>query len=63
MTTLVREITQQDYDKANDKGIFSIINEDILLGYGVNKPEVYQENEKYYLKFYPKQYTRMEILY
>ena len=63
MTTLVREITQQDYDKANDKGIFSIINEDILLGYGVNKPEVYQENEKYYLKYYPKQYTRMEILY
>lgn len=62
MTTLVREITQQDYDKANDKGIFSIINEDILLGYGVNKPEVYQENEKYYLKYFPKQYTRMEIL-
>ena len=59
MTTLVREITQQDYDKANDKGIFSIINEDILLGYGVNKPEVYKENEKYYLKYFPKQYTRM----
>ena len=62
MTTLVREITQQDFDKANDKGVFSIINEDILSGYGVNKPEVYQENEKYYLKFYPKQYTRMEII-
>lgn len=63
MTTLVREITQQEFDRANDKGIFSIINEDILLGYGINKPEVYQENEKYYLKYYPKQYTRMEILY
>ena len=62
MTTLVREITQQEFDKANDKGIFSIINEDILLGYGVNKPEVYQEDGKFYLKFYPKQYTRMEII-
>lgn len=62
MTTLVREITQQEFDKANDKGIFSILNEDILFGYGVNKPEVYKENEKYYLKYYPKQYTRMEII-
>lgn len=62
MTILVREITQQEFDKANDKGIFSIINEDILLGYGVNKPEVYKENEKYYLKYFPKQYTRMEII-
>ena len=51
MIDVNREITKEEYDKANEKGPYSLIPESIVMGYGVYGAEVYEEDGKYFLSY------------
>lgn len=51
-----REISKEDYDKANKSGVSSLISESILYGYGFYGGRVFTKEGnngevKYYLEF------------
>lgn len=52
MTDVTYEIDKEKYDKAIEEGAYSIINPDIIMGYGVYCAEVTAtEDGKYYLHY------------
>ena len=55
---LTKEITQEEYEKAKAKGVYSIIDDEARLGFGLNKSEIYEKNGHYYLQYEPKQYSK-----
>lgn len=51
MTDVNREITKEEYDKAKEKGAYSIISEAIVMGYGAYGAMVYEKDGKYFLSY------------
>ena len=55
------EITKEQFDKANEKGAYTILNEHITLGYGVHAPKVYEDKGAYYLEYESKEGGEHEV--
>lgn len=49
--TVNYEISKEDYDKALENGVYSIISDSIKMGYGVYGARVYGADGKYYLTY------------
>lgn len=51
MITVKEEITKEEYEKAKEKGVYSLFGEYMLMGYGVYDAETYERDGKYYLSY------------
>lgn len=52
MTEVKREITKEEYDRAQEKNAYELISDTILMGYGAYGARVYVgEDGKYYLRY------------
>lgn len=51
MVTVSYEISKEEYDKAKEKGIPSILGEHILCGYGYYGGEVKEVDGKYWITY------------
>lgn len=52
MIDVKREISKEEYDKAQAEGAESLISSDIIIGYGVSCARVYEEDGKFYLTYW-----------
>ena len=51
MIEITEEITKEAYDKAKEKGVYSLFSVAMLMGYGVYGASVTEEDGKYYLTY------------
>jgi hypothetical protein len=51
MVAVNEEITKEEYEKAKEKGAYSLFGDALLIGYGVYGAEVYEKDGKYYLSY------------
>jgi hypothetical protein len=51
MVAVKEEITKEEYEKAKEKGAYSLFDECMLMGYGVYGAEVYERDGKYWLSY------------
>ena len=52
MVEVIREISKEDYERAQEKNAYELISDDILMGYGASGARVYiGEDGMYYLRY------------
>lgn len=51
MIEITEEITKEEYEKAKEKGAYSLFGEAMLMGYGVYGASVTEVDGKYYLTY------------
>ena len=51
MVDIKRQITEAEYNKAKKETPYSLISDNIKMGYGVYGASVYEEDGKYYLEY------------
>ena len=51
MKEVTREITKEEYDIAQEKGPYGLIDDAIKIGYGAYYARTYEKDGSYFLKF------------
>ena len=51
MKHITREITEEEYKQAQEKGSDSLVPEYVVCGYGLYGSNVYEQDGKYFLKW------------
>lgn len=51
MVSVNYEISKEDYEKAQEKGPYSIIGDDVKIGYGCYGAKVFEIDGHYYLTY------------
>lgn len=51
MIDVNEEISKQEYEKAKEKGVYSLFADYMLLGYGVYGAQTYEKDGKYFLSY------------
>lgn len=51
MREIIRRITKEEFEKAQNEGAASLISDDIKIGYGLYASKVYIEEGEYILRY------------
>lgn len=51
MIEVKREISKEEYDKAQEQSPYVLIDESIQMGYGAYNAQVFVYDDKYYLRY------------